>query len=218
MILYVKGLSNVKDVVIDFIEVTLKSGEQVSLSWDESEYDRTDNGSFEAVFKGISFDDEYANGHENNMFEIAVDEVGFFSKGNCFSENETFLTEITMQTEDENVVVWEADEDNIREKLNTALYEKLFDEQRVYVEWLLAQEPEEILQNAYEYNAREDILCAQENDDVEIAEARALLSMSFPLKEIFEILENRESDYMETVHDCIQDVASKILCGKTRKI
>ena len=44
------------------------------------------------------------------------------------------------------------------EKVNTALYEKMFEEQETYRAWLLSQPLEEILNHTYEYTCREDIL------------------------------------------------------------
>ena len=46
------------------------------------------------------------------------------------------------------------------QELNTALYEKMFEAQEKYREWLLSQPPEEILNHAYEYTIREDIILA----------------------------------------------------------
>ena len=43
------------------------------------------------------------------------------------------------------------------------LYNKMQQEQNEYRAWLLAQPPEEILNHAYEYSSREDILIALEN-------------------------------------------------------
>ena len=43
------------------------------------------------------------------------------------------------------------------EELNTALYQKMFAEQKTYREWLLSQPSEEILNHTYEYTVREDI-------------------------------------------------------------
>ena len=40
---------------------------------------------------------------------------------------------------------------------NTALYEKMSDEQDKFRDWLKSQPPEEILHHTYEYTVREDI-------------------------------------------------------------
>lgn len=46
--------------------------------------------------------------------------------------------------------------------LNTALYEKMATEQEKYRDWLKSQPPEEVLNHAYEYTVREDIVMAME--------------------------------------------------------
>ncbi len=61
MILYVSATTNCPDLFIDYIEVKLKSGECVSLNWDESEIYR-DGEEYETRYKGVYFCDEYANG------------------------------------------------------------------------------------------------------------------------------------------------------------
>ena len=53
------------------------------------------------------------------------------------------------------------------EEMNTQLYEKLTAEQAKYRDWLMGQPPEEILNHAYEYAVREDILAAAELMDMQ---------------------------------------------------
>mgnify|MGYP001104306850 FL=1 len=52
MVLYLKAESNIPDLVIDFIEVKLKSGKVISLTWDESEFDRK-GGYLDARYKEV---------------------------------------------------------------------------------------------------------------------------------------------------------------------
>lgn len=54
------------------------------------------------------------------------------------------------------------------EEMNTQLYEKLTAEQAKYRDWLMGQPPEEILNHAYEYAVREDILAAAELMDLSL--------------------------------------------------
>lgn len=49
------------------------------------------------------------------------------------------------------------------EELNTASYHKMEAEQDSYRDWLLTLPPDEILQHAYEYAVRQDILFAMED-------------------------------------------------------
>lgn len=93
------------------------------------------------------------------------------------------------------------------EELNTRLYEKMFAEQEQFRDWLLSQPAAEILNHAYEYTVREDILMSLEYHDLEDSQAWALLKSGKPLKQIFERWENQETSYMDTVWDTVQEQA-----------
>lgn len=93
------------------------------------------------------------------------------------------------------------------EELNTRLYEKMFAEQEQFRDWMLSQPAAEILNHAYEYTVREDILMSLEYHDLEYSQARALLKSGKPLKQIFERWENQETSYMDTVWDTVQEQA-----------
>ena len=93
------------------------------------------------------------------------------------------------------------------EELNTALYEKLFAEQQDFKGWLLKQPPEEILNHAYEYVIREDIVIEMEYHDLTDDEARALLADEKPLQAIFSVYENTEGSHMDEIRDCIESRA-----------
>ena len=93
------------------------------------------------------------------------------------------------------------------EELNTRLYEKMFAEQERFRDWLLSQPPAEILNHAYEYTVREDILMSLEYNDLEDSQARALLKSGKPLKQIFERWENKETSHMKNVWDTVQEQA-----------
>ena len=97
------------------------------------------------------------------------------------------------------------------EALNTKLYEKLFAEQEKFKGWLLTQPPEEILNHAYEYTIREDIVLAMEYHGVSDEQAKALLSSPAPLAEIFQAFEKIEGDHMDTVRGCIESRANDII-------
>ena len=69
--------------------------------------------------------------------------------------------------------------------LNTALYEKMADEQDKYRAWLKRQPPEEILHHTYEYTVREDIVMAMEELELTDAQAQALLESPSPLADVY---------------------------------
>lgn len=93
------------------------------------------------------------------------------------------------------------------EELNTRLYEKMFAEQEQFRDWLLSQPAAEILNHAYEYTVREDILMSLEYNDLEDSQARALLKSGKPLKQIFERWEDKETSHMENIWDTVQEQA-----------
>lgn len=95
------------------------------------------------------------------------------------------------------------------EELNTKFYEKLFAEQENFKGWLLTQPPEEILNHAYEYTIREDILISMEYNDLTDEQASAFLQSPSPLADIFKDFEKIEGDHMETVRGCIENRAEK---------
>ena len=97
------------------------------------------------------------------------------------------------------------------QELNTALYEKLFAEQEKFKGWLLTQPPSEILNHAYEYVMREDIVLAMEYHDLTDEQAKALLASPSPLDEIFHDFENIEGDHMDLISGCIETRAA-FLC------
>ena len=93
------------------------------------------------------------------------------------------------------------------EQLNTALYEKMFAEQKAYHTWLLSQPPEEILNHTYEYTIREDILMALEYHDLPDAQAMALLVSPSPLADVFKDWEDKETGYMDDIWQTVEDRA-----------
>ena len=97
------------------------------------------------------------------------------------------------------------------EERNTALYQKMFAEQEKFRDWLKGQSPEEILNHAYEYTIREDILMSLEYHDLSDAQADALMKSPCPLADVFQDFEKRETDHMETIWDCLESRADMLL-------
>mgnify|MGYP000894646558 CR=1 FL=1 len=99
------------------------------------------------------------------------------------------------------------------EERNTALYKKLFAEQEVFRDWLKGQSPEEILNHAYEYTVREDILLSLEYHNFSDAQIDGLMESPSPLADVFRDFEKLETDYMDTVWDCMENRADMaIIC------
>lgn len=103
------------------------------------------------------------------------------------------------------------------EELNTALYEKLFEEQEGFRGELLGMAPQEILDRAYEFVVREDILLAMEYNDLSDRQCKALLSSEAPLSELFGAWERHEGCHMEEIRDVIESHANKLIREKFLK-
>ena len=101
--------------------------------------------------------------------------------------------------------------------MNKALYEKLFSEQEKYRAWLLEQPPAKILNHAYEYSVREDIILTLEYHDVDDDQARVLLAQENLLGELFDAFEHRETNYMDVVSSTVYDLANTLLSEEERE-
>ncbi|NBI68701.1 DUF3849 domain-containing protein [Pseudoflavonifractor sp. 60] len=97
------------------------------------------------------------------------------------------------------------------EKLNQELYDKMTAEQKEYRSWLVEQTPEEILNHAFEYSAREDILMAITVLTLPAQQAAALLTSPSPLADIYKDFRNTETNQMEVVVDCIEGRAERLI-------
>ena len=104
------------------------------------------------------------------------------------------------------------------EERNTALYQKMFAEQEKFRDWLKGQPPEEVLNHAYEYTIREDILMSLEYHDLSDAQADALMKSPSSLADVFRDFEKRETDHMETIWDCLESRADMLLEEQRRTL
>lgn len=72
-----------------------------------------------------------------------------------------------------------------QEEMLTALYEKMAAEQDKYRDWLKSQPAAEVLNHAYEYTVREDIVMCMEELELTEAQAKALLASPTPLADVY---------------------------------
>lgn len=100
------------------------------------------------------------------------------------------------------------------EELNNALYRKISKEQEMYRDWLLSQPPEEILDHAYEYITKADIVLSLEELDLTDRQCITLLELQSPLEDIFKDFAERESDYMNDIRDTIECRANVTIRGE----
>lgn len=94
---------------------------------------------------------------------------------------------------------------------NQALYAKMTDAQGRYRRWLLAQPPEQILDHAYEYAMREDILCCLVDEPLGAEQARALLRSPDPLADVYRDFSKKDSAYMGELIASLESCADAML-------
>lgn len=100
-------------------------------------------------------------------------------------------------------------------KLNTQLYQKMFAEQKLYRAGLLLMPPSEILNHAYEYVYRENILLSLEYNDLSSRQALALLNSPTPLADVFKKLENTGgSIQMDCIWNTVEACANEVIRAK----
>ena len=97
---------------------------------------------------------------------------------------------------------------------HTALFNKMTAEQERYKAELLMKTPQEILDNAYEYALREDILFSLDTNDLTDEQAEALLQTETPLNDIVQTIENLETSYMDMVRDGVEHRADEVIAAQ----
>ena len=83
-------------------------------------------------------------------------------------------------------------------------------EQDKYRDWLKSQPPAEVLNHAYEYAVREDIVMAMEELELTDAQAQALLDSPTPLADVYRHFEKLETGYMDVIRESIENRADDV--------
>lgn len=97
------------------------------------------------------------------------------------------------------------------QEVNSALYWKMFQEQEAFKERLASMMPLTVLEYAYEYTCREDILVAMENNDLTEKQATALLKSDTPLADVFHKWRDWETSHIDDVWACMECRANEVL-------
>ena len=89
------------------------------------------------------------------------------------------------------------------------LLTKMHSEFAEYEAWLLQQPASVILENAFQYTTKQDILMHAESVDLSPAQLETLLRSRAPLEEVFETYRNTDSDFlMIEMHDAMETCAN----------
>lgn len=100
--------------------------------------------------------------------------------------------------------------------MNQALYVRLRAEQEKYKGWLLSQSPEEILNHAYEYSVREDMLLLFENNELPDKQADTLLHHGTSLADLYKSFGQIDTGYMETLQNLIENEANDLIAEEEK--
>jgi len=95
------------------------------------------------------------------------------------------------------------------EQLNTNLYFKMSSEFSKYEAELLDLPSKEILEHAYAYTVKQDILLAMEEYNLPDKACKALLAEKNSLETVFSRWENHEGHYMDEIRDVIECAANE---------
>ena len=97
------------------------------------------------------------------------------------------------------------------DELNVLLYQKMAAEQANYRAHLLTLPPEEILELAYAYATREDILIAMEHNDLSTRQVQALMKSNTPLEDVFQHYEKHGVGRMGDIWNMVEARANEVL-------
>ena len=92
---------------------------------------------------------------------------------------------------------------------NKLLYEKMQAENETFKDWLLSQEPSEILNHAYEYTIYQDMMLCMEDMELSPKQAKAMYLSPSPLRDTLSDFDKRETDHMENLRDSLETTANK---------
>lgn len=98
-----------------------------------------------------------------------------------------------------------------KKTLKERLYEKMCAEQKEYTDWLKSLQPDDILNQAYDYSIREDILTEMEYINLSDDQIKALLESNSPVSEIFQRFNRKATEHMYDIQDSIKDSSDTLI-------
>lgn len=101
--------------------------------------------------------------------------------------------------------------------LQEQLYDKMQSEQSLFCSRLLSMSAEEVMDNAYEYAIREDIMIALEHNDLTRVQVQALLQTATPLADIYAQWSKMEAAYMDSIQEAIEARAGEAIEEQHRR-
>ena len=99
--------------------------------------------------------------------------------------------------------------------INAKLYAKMEESFQDFSNWLLKQQPEEILNHAYEYATKADILAVMETTDLDEAQANALLALDDPLDAVSKEFGDSSSNSMDVLVSFMMEKAEEYTADRS---
>lgn len=103
------------------------------------------------------------------------------------------------------------------EELNAELYRRMCDEFNDYEDKLLEEDPMEMLQSAYGYFIRQDILYAVEEMELSDKECEVLLAQEHPLSSVFSHWEDQESSHMDEIRNLLHVTSDELIKNRAKE-
>ena len=97
------------------------------------------------------------------------------------------------------------------EELNLQLYNKMSAEFEKFKEELLNSSPQEVLDRAYEYIIKDDIVLSLEYTDLTASRADALLKSENSLDDVYNAWMDSESSHMNETRDILDSAADALI-------
>lgn len=97
------------------------------------------------------------------------------------------------------------------EELNLQLYNKMSAEFEKFKEELLNSSPQEVLDRAYEYIIKDDIVLSLEHSDLTASRADALLKSENSLDEVYDAWMESESSHMDEIREVLDSAAESLI-------
>lgn len=87
------------------------------------------------------------------------------------------------------------------------LNDKMLCAQNKYRQWLVGLPPAQILDHAYEYAMREDILCYMDGNPLSAEQAKALLRSPDPLADVYRHFSKKDASCNDEIVDSLESCA-----------
>jgi len=102
-------------------------------------------------------------------------------------------------------------------RINEILYEKVEDEYNAFIERLKQLPPDKIIDHAYEKIFKEDLMVALEEKKLSYNEAKAMLSLKYPLDELYQEWMHTDISYMDMLSDIVDNRVQKAVIQQKRE-